>query len=168
MKMDANVKGTDLYAGPKDVTQSGTYHCVILKVREITRNDGSVSDKLELEVLNGTEPNQTGNRAECWLNRCDGVGDAQWSESYQRWAWATKLLEPGGPEIEFNPNMMEGLEVVCSIFVNEKNKSARVSGYSCDVWRVDSPEVATVPKSKVDALGEVKPESGENLDGIFG
>ena len=168
MKMDANVKGTDLYSGPKDVTMDGTYHCQILTVRTITTKKGSLCDVIDVEVLNGTEPNQNGNRATCFLTRRDGVGDDQWSDGHTRWAWAAKLLEPGGPEIEFDPKMLEGYEVVCHIAVNEQTKRANVSGFGSDVWRVDSPEVATVPKSKVDALGEVKPEAGENLDGLFG
>ena len=169
MKMAANVKGTDLSSGPKDVTQAGTYHCQILGTRTITTKTSKLCDVIDLEVLAGTEPGQEGNRITCFLTRRDGVGDAQWSDGHIRWAWASKLIEPGGPDIDFKPELLQGREVICDCEINKQNR-ASVAGFGDAVYRVDSPEVASVPKARPrDAFGEVKPEeSKENLDGLFG
>ena len=160
MKMAANVKGTDLSSGPKDVTKAGTYHCIVLGSRTITTKANKLCDVLDLEVQSGTEPGQEGNRVTCFLTRKDGVGDDQWSDGHIRWAWAAKLLEPG---------LLQGCEVVCDVEIDKQNR-ARVAGFGDAVYRLDSPEVASVPKARPrDAFGEVKPEEGkENLDGLFG
>lgn len=169
MKMAANLKGTDLSSGPKDVSKAGTYHCLILGTRTFTKKtDNKLCDAVDVEVLAGTEPDQKECRATAFLNRRDGVGDDQWSEAHIRWAWAAKLLEPGGPDIDFKPELLSGHEVVCDVEISKQNQ-ARVAGFGDAVYRVDSPEVASVPKARPrDAFGEVKPEAKENLDGLFG
>lgn len=168
MKMDSNQKGTDLSSAPKDVTTEGTYHCVILTAREFTTKKGGLSDLLTLEVLAGDVPKQETRRASCFLNRKPGTGDEQWTDGHTRWAWAAGLISPG-QEIEFKPSMLEGREVVAHIVVNEENHRASVSNFGDDVWPVNAPEVAAIPKAKpLDAFGEVKPAAAEDVSNVFG
>ena len=168
MKMDSKQKGTDLSNSPKDVTIEGTYHCAIMSVREFTTKKGGLSDLITLEVLAGDVPKQETLRAAAFLNRKPGTGEEQWTEGHTRWAWAAGLISPG-QEIEFKPSMLEGHEVVAHISVNEETHRANVSNFYCDVWPVNAPEVAAIPKAKpTDAFGEVKPAPSEDVSNVFG
>ena len=149
MKMAAKVKGTDLSSGPKDVTQAGTYHCQILGTRTITTKTSKLCDVIDLEVLAGTEPGQEGNRITCFLTRRDGVGDAQWSDGHIRWAWATGVLKEG-QSIDFYPDMLRGKQIIVEVVRQKDSQFSEVADRGFSVWTLDSPEVASVPKAKLD------------------
>jgi len=169
MKMGANEKGTDYSTSPKEITVEGFYHCQILSTRPIQTKKGGTSDFISLEVLAGTEPNQENRRARCYLNRKNGVGEEQWTEGHTRWAWASGLLVPGGPEIIFDPQHLEGREVVVHVTVDENSHRANVANFGDDVWPVNDPEVSKVPKAKPrDCYGEVKPSNNDDLSDLFG
>lgn len=158
MKIPAGEKPSNLSSMPSNVKVAGTYHVSIVDVKQSETKNGSIVDRIVLEVLAGTDPFQVNARASASLFRNPCSGDEQWSNAHIRWAWATGLLSEG-EDIHFDPSMLIGRECIASI--EPADKYANVTSRGDDVWRLDSPEVSSVPKAQ--RMAAVRRESYDDL-----
>lgn len=145
MKIPGKANPTDYSTAPKSVTTTGKYHCVVLEVKEFETKNGSIGDRISLEVLAGTAPAEVGRRASATLFREKGEGEEQWGDGYTRWAWACGLLKPG-QEIAFTPQKLIGKTLVAYIEYDENSRYANVGSRGSDVWFETHPDVVSVPK----------------------
>ena len=127
----------------------GRYHCMIVDVLHTTSRNGKPYDRLKLQILAGEQPNQEGKTFTNSLFYKEDHGGYVEGEIHIRWAWATGVLKEG-QSIDFYPDMLRGKQIIVEVVRQKDSQFSEVADRGFSVWTLDSPEVASVPKAKLD------------------
>ena len=128
----------------------GRYHCLIIDVVSGMCRNGSPYDRIKLQILAGEQPDQEGKTLNNTLFYKEKNGGFTESDAHVRWAWAAGLLKPG-QSIDFTPSMLRGRQVIVEVVRQKDSEFSEVAQRGYSVWPLDSPDVANVPKAKMDA-----------------
>lgn len=138
----------DIQGKPRPVP--GVYHVAVSSTDDSRAKVKGT--KIELEVLGGTVPGQEGKVIEqiLWL---DDNGNE--TEKHVRFCMAIGLIQPGATrDFDFDAEA-PGRQCVVRVEEVEGKKDGKATGkkylqianYGLDVWSVNNPEVANVPKN---------------------
>jgi hypothetical protein len=154
MRADASAYKDEAEIHGKPRPLPGIYH-VVVKTTDDSRTkvktaSGVAGTKVELEVLAGTVPGQEGREIEhvFWLDE-----NGNETEKHVRFCMALGLIQPGTTrDFDFDSEAPGRQCVVRLEEVEGKGKSAgkkflQIGNFGLDVWSVNHPEVATVPKN---------------------
>lgn len=138
----------------------GQYH-VVIKAANGARckknGDQFNADIIEYEVLAGTVPGQEGRAVTQFL----WLDDGNETDLHTRFALASGLVKPGQARDVDLDQEAPGLQLIINVVeFNKKDggKGKGIGNYGFDLWGVNDPEVAGVPKD-ADALA-LLPEAG--------
>jgi len=167
--MRASAKGhtsEDDFKG-KPVPVPGTYHVIITSVNDSrTKKDGSPLDAtiVEMEVLAGTVPGQEKKTITAFYNLDDnGEETAEYCEKISRLCMAAGILK-AGEERDVDPEGLKDQQVVVryeEYTTKAGKKGASIGNFGLDVWGINHPEMASVPKNQ-DAIRLLRENRGKS------
>lgn len=126
--------------------EPGLYHAFIADAVTAEENERVNADNVTFQVITGKVPGQEGRQVRGGYFRDKETNEFQ--DQHVRLALATKFMLPGQEVAEFSVKHLIGRQ--CVIRVTQRKDGDKtytdVGNRGFDVWGVDNPEVADVPK----------------------
>lgn len=144
------------------LSKPGTFHLILSVVDpEPVTKDGKPMEGLKVNgsILDGTEPSEVGKEFEfmLWAPKASDKNNGEMAKrKLTRFSYATGFIASHAPgqKVVIDCEACEGRQIVAKFSEEDKDGKKRVQLHYSDIFHVDDPAVADVPKS-ADALAAI-------------
>lgn len=152
----------EVEGGSSFLSKPGTFHIIVTNADPdpVTR-DGKPMEglKIEGEILDGTEPSEKGKAVEfmLWAPKPTDKNNGEMAKrKLTRFSYAMGFIQSFAPgqRVEIDCEACEGRQMVAKFSEQERDGKKRIELHFSDIFHVDDPSVAEVPKA-AQALGVI-------------